>query len=141
MAGNEVFQNGEAFPEVCLNGHFKRFTGGVRNQAAHTSQLTDLTLVTPCTRDGHHVDRVKAVKVGQHILCNCLFCFSPNGAHPLVAFLRCEQSAAELGFNHFNLFFCLPDFISLTGGHNNVRNRNGGTRLGTVLKAKLHYSV
>ena len=40
--GGEVFKDGQAFAEVCLDRDLDRLTGGVGHQAAHTGQLTDL---------------------------------------------------------------------------------------------------
>ena len=40
--GDEVLQNAQAFTEVRLDGDLDGLTGGVRHQAAHTGELTDL---------------------------------------------------------------------------------------------------
>ena len=61
--GDEVFQSGKAFTEVCLNRNLDRAAVRICHQAAHTGELTDLVHAAAGAGVGHHIDRVEAVKV------------------------------------------------------------------------------
>ena len=63
-AGDEVFQYGESFTEVGLNGDLDGAAGGIGHQATHASQLADLRGGTTGAGVCHHPDRVVAVQSG-----------------------------------------------------------------------------
>ena len=60
--GDEVFQNGKSFTEVCLDGDLDGLTGGVRHKSAHTGKLTDLVHGAAGAGVCHHVDGVVGVE-------------------------------------------------------------------------------
>src|SRR5690554_1253013 len=138
MAGDEVLKYGQTFTEVRLDGNFEGSTRWVGYQAPHTSQLADLRLVTTGTGNGHHIHRIEFVKVLEHVAGHSFFRSGPNRTYFLVAFLRCQQTSAELGFYLLNFFFCSTDALVLGCGNSDVSNRNRRTRSGTILKTKLH---
>ena len=135
MTGNKVFQNGKAFAEVGLDGHFNGFPGRVGHQATHPGQLADLLVIPAGAGSGHHVDRVKGIQVGQQGFPDGVGGPGPNTDDQLIPFVIGNQAAAELGFNAVDFFIRLIQQEGFFVRDNNIRIADGNTGLGGVFIA------
>ena len=133
--GDEVLQNGQAFTEVGLDGDFDGLTGGVRHQAAHTGQLTDLVHGTTGTGVCHHVDRVVFVKRSLQGVGDLLGGLFPLGHDQAVALVLGNETALVLALDVDDLVLRLGNEAVLLARHRHVRDGDGDGALGGILVA------
>ena len=100
MGGTEVFQNRQAFTEVCLDRSFNDFTGWFGHQTTHAGQLADLLDTTTSTRVRHqeHGIDIPATFTDiifhgvHHVLGDRFTSIGPLVQHMVVPFLSTHQT-------------------------------------------------
>ena len=123
--GNEVFQSGQTFAVVCLDGDLDGLTGGVRDQAAHTGQLTDLLHRTTGAGVRHHEDGVVAVQVLLQSGRNLVGGLFPDLHHLLVTLVVGHKAHLVLVFDVHHHLLGSGDQLVLLGRNGHIRDGNG----------------
>ena len=136
MRGNEEVQNGQALTEVSFNRNFYSTARRVGHKAAHAGKLTNLVLITACSRFNHHVYRVKVVKGGHQRIKHIFSSLFPDGYNIAVAFLIGSKTAAVLAVNKRYLIFGLLDKHFLFRRHYGVLNAYRYGALCRIIKAQ-----
>ena len=136
--GDKVLQHRQAFPEVGLDGDLNGPAGGIRHQAAHAGQLTDLRHGATGAGVRHHKDGVVPVQSRLQGLGHILGGLLPSLDHQAVPLVVGEEAPLKLAFNLHNLLLRLADqgVLLLGNGHivNGDRQRAQG---GVVVPAGL----
>ena len=117
--GNEVFQNGKAFTEVCFDGDLDGLTGGVSHKATHTGKLTDLVHGTTSAGVCHHVDRIVGIKAVLKCGGNILGGLFPLGDDKAVTLVIGDEATLELTLDLDDLLLGLvyEGLLCLGDGH------------------------
>ena len=145
MGRDEILQNVQAFTEIRRDRGLDDRAVRLGHQAAHASELSDLSGGTACTRVSHHVDRVERLLVdflavaidglllGQlrhHDLADFVAGLAPDVDHLVVALARSHQARDILLLDFLDLFLGALDQALLLRRHQHVvdRDRNAGAR-------------
>ena len=134
VSRNKVFQNGQAFTEVCFDRTVDDFTGRIGHQTTHTSQLTNLLGVTARTGVSHHVNTVEFIHGACHeFFGNFVSCFFPQRDNFTITFIIAHQAATEQSFSLINFAFsCFQDFCFFCRNFN-VRSCDGDTSAACIV--------
>ena len=133
--GDEVLQDRQTFAEVCLDGDLDGTSGGVGHQAAHTSQLTDLSHRTTSAGVCHHEDRIVTVQALLQGVGDVLGGLLPSLNDQAIALVVGQEAALELTLDLDDLLLGLPDerILLLRDGH--IVDRDGQGAHGGVMVA------
>ena len=132
---NEIFQNVQTFAVVCTNGHLDGVTGGVCQQAAHTSQLLDLVHRTTSTGVCHHIDLVVLGQVVCQSLRDLIGGLLPDIDGLVVTLVIRDQTTVEQLADLGDLLIGLGNQFLLLGRDHSVAHSHGDSGQGGVLIA------
>ena len=133
--GDEILQDGKAFAEVGLDGYFDGLTGGVRHQASHTGELTDLVHGAAGAGVCHHVYGVVLIQNTGERIGDFLGGLFPLGDNEAVALIVGDEAALVLALYLDDLVFGLVDELGLRARDGHIRDGYGDRALGGVLVA------
>ena len=134
VSGNKVFQNGQAFTEVCFNRTVNNLTSRVSHQTAHTSQLTNLLGITAGTGVSHHVNTVEFIHSACHeFFGNFIGSFFPQSNNFTITFVIAHQTTTEQFFSLINFAFSCFQNSSLFFRNFNIGGCNGNTCFTSVV--------
>ena len=134
--GDEVFQNGQAFTEVRLNGNFDGTACGIGHQAAHTGQLTNLCHGTTSAGVGHHVDGVELVHAALQGVGDVRGGLFPLLNHQTVALVVGDIALTVEVLDLHDLLLRGMHHLVLDAGNHHVRDGHGDSTLGGILVAQ-----
>ena len=127
MRGNEEFQNGQAFTEVCTDRNLDDLAVRVSHETAHAGELTDLRRGTTGTGIRHHVDRIERIQRIHQSLGNAVRGLFPDVDHALAAFVVAQKTASENVVDLDDLLFRFRDHVFLLGRNLNILETDGNT--------------
>ena len=96
---DEVLEDGQTFAVVRLDRDLDGLTGGIRDQAAHAGELTDLRHGTTGAGVRHHIDRVELIEAVLQRRGDVLGGLFPLGHGQTVALVFRNEAALILLFN------------------------------------------
>ena len=128
VRGNEVFQYGQTFTEVCLDRQFDDTAVRGCHQTTHTCQLFDLSVGTTGTGVCHHINVVIFPQTCQQCCRNLIIGNVPCLDNLLVTFLIRHQTTSEFLCNHINLGFCFLQIFCLLLRNFHIGNGYGHCR-------------
>ena len=143
VAGDKVFQNGQAFTEVRLYRTVNDTTGRIRHQASHTGQLFDLVNTAAGAGICHHSNRVELIRrVGffQQV-CHIIRRFIPNIYNFLITFVIGHQAAAVHCLRPVNLLFRILDNLLLALWYMDIGHRNGNAGIAGIVVTHFLYDI
>ena len=141
MRGCEVIQYGQAFTEVSLNWHFYGLTGCIGNQTTHTSQLTNLVVVTTGTRLCHHGQRVELTHAALHGCAYVVSSLGPDFNNLSVSFIIGNEAASEVCLNTGYLLISFCQNLILFRRYSNVVDTDGNTGYECEMEAQCLYVI
>ena len=141
VGGCEVIQYGQAFTEVSLNWHFYGLTGCIGNQTTHTSQLTNLVVVTTGTRLCHHGQRVKLTHAALHGCAYVVSSLGPDFNNLSVSFIIGNEAASEVCLNTGYLLISFCQNLILFRRYSNVVDTDGNTGYECEMEAQCLYVI
>ena len=116
--------NRQAFTVVGLDWDFDDLTGGVTNQTAHTSQLTNLCTRTTGTGICHDADRVIRFQAAEQRSTDVFCRLFPLCQRQADSFFCGNITAAILLVDPHDLLFGIGDHNLLFRRNDHIRNRD-----------------